>query len=233
MAFKYVLLAALVAVARAGVAPLHGAPVAYAAAPVAAVAAEPYDPNPQYSFSYGVTDALTGDSKAQHEVRSGDVVQGSYSLIEPDGSRRTVSYSADPVNGFNAVVAKSPAVVAAAPVVKAVAPAPVAVAAPVAAVRAVAPAPVAAVRAVAPAAVSVAAPAAVSYAAPAAVGYAAPAAVGYAAPAAYGYAAPAAVRVAAPAAYGYAAPAAVSVHGAPVAYGAGASFLAAKAALHG
>ena len=36
------------------------------------------------------------------------MVQGSYSLIEPDGSRRTVSYAADPVNGFNAVVQKDP-----------------------------------------------------------------------------------------------------------------------------
>lgn len=31
-------------------------------------------------------------------------------MIEPDGSRRTVDYTADPVNGFNAVVHKEPAV---------------------------------------------------------------------------------------------------------------------------
>lgn len=47
-----------------------------------------------------------GDNKAQEETRNGDVVQGSYSLIEPDGSRRVVSYAADPVNGFNAIVQK-------------------------------------------------------------------------------------------------------------------------------
>lgn len=29
---------------------------------------------------------------------------GSYSLIEPDGTQRVVEYTADPVNGFNAVV---------------------------------------------------------------------------------------------------------------------------------
>ncbi|KAK9499721.1 hypothetical protein O3M35_002715 [Rhynocoris fuscipes] len=63
-----------------------------------------YDPNPQYTYSYQVEDAVTGDSKAQSETRQGDVVQGSYSLIEPDGSRRTVDYTADPVSGFNAVV---------------------------------------------------------------------------------------------------------------------------------
>ncbi|XP_049771706.1 cuticle protein 21-like [Schistocerca cancellata] len=84
---------------------IRAAPVAIAAAAPAVVAAE-YDPHPEYSFSYSVNDATTGDSKAQHEARSGDVVQGSYSLAEPDGSIRTVDYSADPVNGFNAVVHK-------------------------------------------------------------------------------------------------------------------------------
>lgn len=63
-----------------------------------------YDPNPQYSFSYGVSDGLTGDSKSQHETRSGDVVKGSYSLIDADGHKRTVDYTADDHNGFNAVV---------------------------------------------------------------------------------------------------------------------------------
>nr|P81225.1 RecName: Full=Cuticle protein 21; AltName: Full=LM-ACP 21 [Locusta migratoria] len=101
------------------------APVAYAAP--AAVAAE-YDPNPQYSYAYNVQDALTGDSKAQQETRDGDVVQGSYSLVEPDGSIRTVDYTADPVNGFNAVVHKE-AGAHPAPVVAKVA-APVAYAAP-------------------------------------------------------------------------------------------------------
>ncbi|XP_046988321.1 cuticle protein-like [Schistocerca americana] len=163
MACKLIVLAAFVAVARAGylgapavyapgapiaaraytapvayAAPaLRAAPVAYAApavraAPVAvaapaAVAAE-YDPNPQYSYAYSVQDALTGDSKNQQESRSGDVVQGSYSLVEPDGSIRTVDYTADPVNGFNAVVHRE-AAAHPAPVVAKVA-APVAYAAP-------------------------------------------------------------------------------------------------------
>ncbi|XP_037962895.1 larval cuticle protein A2B-like [Plutella xylostella] len=78
--------------------------VAKVAAPV-----EDYDPNPQYSYAYDIQDALTGDSKSQQESRSGDVVQGSYSLVEPDGSRRIVEYTADPHNGFNAVVHKEPA----------------------------------------------------------------------------------------------------------------------------
>jgi hypothetical protein len=66
-----------------------------------------YDANPQYSFTYRVTDVETGDSKAQEERRNGDSVEGSYSIVEPDGSIRTVRYSADPVNGFNAVVERN------------------------------------------------------------------------------------------------------------------------------
>ncbi|XP_067013151.2 cuticle protein 21-like [Anabrus simplex] len=165
MAFKFVVFAALVAVARAGIlgapavyapgaplaarayaapaiaaAPLGLARAAYAApiaravaAPVAAAIDTDYDPNPSYSYSYDVQDALTGDSKGQQESRQGDVVQGSYSLVEPDGTTRTVEYTADPINGFNAVVHRGPAVapvaaVAAAPVAR-VAAAPVAVAA--------------------------------------------------------------------------------------------------------
>lgn len=83
-------------------APLVGT-VAKVAAPV-----EDYDPNPQYSYAYDIQDALTGDSKNQQESRNGDVVQGSYSLVEPDGTRRLVEYTADPHNGFNAVVHREP-----------------------------------------------------------------------------------------------------------------------------
>lgn len=77
-----------------------------AAAPVLAARTEFADAYPQYQFGYNVQDALTGDSKTQEETRDGDIVKGSYSLIEPDGSRRTVNYYADPINGFNAVVEK-------------------------------------------------------------------------------------------------------------------------------
>lgn len=58
----------------------------------------------KYDFSYSVHDPHTGDIKDQHEARLGDTVQGSYSLVEPDGNRRVVHYTADPHNGFNAVV---------------------------------------------------------------------------------------------------------------------------------
>lgn len=103
-------------------------PVAYAPkviAPAYAPPADEYDPNPSYSYSYDIKDALTGDYKTQQESRQGDVVQGSYSLVEPDGTLRVVDYNADPINGFNAVVHKEPAAHAVKAAVPAYAPAPV------------------------------------------------------------------------------------------------------------
>lgn len=93
------------------------------------VKAEPYDSHPAYNFLYEVQDPITGDSHGQYESRNGDVVQGAYALMDSDGTRRLVEYTADPVNGFNAVVTKQPtgkavvapavpAAYAAAPVVK-------------------------------------------------------------------------------------------------------------------
>lgn len=88
-------------------------------------APEPYDPSPKYSFGYDIQDGYTGDLKSQHETRHGDVVKGSYSLVDPDGTKRTVDYTADPHNGFNAVVRKEPlAYKAHAPIAVAPAPAP-------------------------------------------------------------------------------------------------------------
>jgi hypothetical protein len=63
--------------------------------------------HPKYSFKYAVNDYHTGDVKSQQEVRDGDLVKGQYSLVEPDGSVRTVDYTADKHSGFNAVVTKS------------------------------------------------------------------------------------------------------------------------------
>jgi len=76
--------------------------------------------DPQYQYGYHVSDALTGDQKSHTESRDGDVVKGQYSLVEPDGSVRVVSYTADDVHGFNAIVERQGAkVVAKAPVVHA------------------------------------------------------------------------------------------------------------------
>ncbi|CAH2256161.1 jg10394 [Pararge aegeria aegeria] len=73
------------------------------------------------SFSYGVADPYTGDFKSQVESRANNNVLGQYSLLESDGTRRTVDYAAG-AQGFNAVVRKDPALVAAAPISYAAAP---------------------------------------------------------------------------------------------------------------
>lgn len=104
--------AAPVIAAPAPVIAARAAPLVAAAPVVAARATEFADAYPQYQYAYNVQDSLTGDSKTQEETRDGDVVKGSYSLIEPDGSRRIVNYYADPINGFNAVVQRDVPVVA-------------------------------------------------------------------------------------------------------------------------
>lgn len=110
--FQLFLFLGLTALVRGAVVP--AVPVAAPAALAAPLAKlEEFDPAPQYSFAYDVQDALTGDSKAQYETRNGDIVQGSYSLIEADGTRRIVEYTADPINGFNAIVTKEPIATAA------------------------------------------------------------------------------------------------------------------------
>ncbi|XP_025602571.2 larval cuticle protein A3A-like [Athalia rosae] len=143
MFHKFGLFFALAAAVNAGVIPV--APAGPALARI-----EDFDPAPQYSFAYDVQDSLTGDSKAQYETRNGDIVQGSYSLIEPDGVRRIVDYTADPVNGFNAVVSREPSaalavapvVARASPVVAAAPAAVIAKASPLVAAAPVAAAPV-------------------------------------------------------------------------------------------
>ncbi|XP_073951624.1 uncharacterized protein [Choristoneura fumiferana] len=110
-------------------APVHYAAPAYHAAPVHAVHAAPVHAvhaapahheeahyvdeyaHPKYGYSYSVEDPHTGDHKSQHETRDGDVVKGEYSLLQPDGSFRKVTYTADHHNGFNAVVHNSPPVI--------------------------------------------------------------------------------------------------------------------------
>ncbi|XP_067013183.2 cuticle protein 19.8 [Anabrus simplex] len=75
---------------------------------LATAAKEPYDSNPKYNYGYNIDDGVSGDSKSLRETRDGDVVEGSYSLLEPDGTRRVVEYTVDSVKGFNAVVRRYP-----------------------------------------------------------------------------------------------------------------------------
>lgn len=106
--------------ARTVVAPVAAAPAALVQTPVLArISDDTIDPNPSYSFAYDVQDSITGDSKGHIESRANGIVQGQYNVAEPDGTRRIVDYTADPINGFNALVRKEPLVVAAQPVVAA------------------------------------------------------------------------------------------------------------------
>lgn len=58
-----------------------------------------------YHFQYAVHDPLTGDVKDQNEVSDGHGnVKGTYSLIEADGAKRVVEYTADDAHGFRALV---------------------------------------------------------------------------------------------------------------------------------
>ncbi|KAJ9591090.1 hypothetical protein L9F63_002371, partial [Diploptera punctata] len=68
---------------------------------------EEHHAHPKYEFKYGVHDGHTHDIKEQAEKRDGDKVEGYYKLVEPDGTTRTVHYTADKHNGFNAKVERS------------------------------------------------------------------------------------------------------------------------------
>lgn len=62
----------------------------------------------EYKYSYDIEDPTTGDTKSQYEVGQGNVVSGAYSVLDPDGTRRTVHYTADPKYGFKAIVTQEP-----------------------------------------------------------------------------------------------------------------------------
>ncbi|XP_069705145.1 cuticle protein 7-like [Periplaneta americana] len=68
---------------------------------------EHHHAHPKYEFKYGVKDEHTHDIKEQHEKRDGHKVTGYYKLVEPDGTTRTVHYTADKHTGFHARVEKS------------------------------------------------------------------------------------------------------------------------------
>lgn len=110
----------IIASIAAGLANCGYIPAPAAVAPIAQIVPDDH----QYAFGYDIKDSLTGDFKSQFESRIGGVVRGQYSLLEADGTKRIVDYTADPINGFNAIVRKSP-VFAASPVVPVAAPAPV------------------------------------------------------------------------------------------------------------
>ena len=60
--------------------------------------------SPNYSFGYSVADVRSGDAKTREETRDGDSVTGSYTVADPDGRLRRVTYTADKEHGFQATV---------------------------------------------------------------------------------------------------------------------------------
>ena len=124
---QFISLAAFLAVANAGILPsvYHPATTVVHSSPLYVKTVQPIvkqvevvkkmvevEPvaHPKYDFNYAVNDATTGDIKDQTESRDGDAVKGEYSLIDADGYKRTVTYTADDVHGFQAVVHREPLV---------------------------------------------------------------------------------------------------------------------------
>ncbi|KAM3962897.1 cuticular protein 66D [Aphomia sociella] len=69
---------------------------------------EDYDPNPSYQFGFDVNDDQYTNYQNRKEQRDGDVIKGSYSVVDSDGFVRTVTYTADPKEGFRAEVSRQP-----------------------------------------------------------------------------------------------------------------------------
>lgn len=61
-----------------------------------------------YEFQYHVDDHHTKDIKAHHEQAQNGKVHGQYWLIDSDGHKRIVDYTADDIHGFQATVRREP-----------------------------------------------------------------------------------------------------------------------------
>ncbi|CAG0884609.1 unnamed protein product [Darwinula stevensoni] len=63
-----------------------------------------------YQFGYQINDDTAGVYSGHKQERDGSgITRGQYSYIDPAGTRRTVTYTADPVNGYQADVQEQPA----------------------------------------------------------------------------------------------------------------------------
>ncbi|XP_070499672.1 cuticle protein 7-like [Chironomus tepperi] len=120
MALKLAVFACLISAAFAGIFKTYIPPVQYYLPPATATHA-PWKPAPawtpapppekpaNYEFKYDVNEPSTGDIKQQFEKAVDGAVKGQYWLVEPDGSKRVVDYTADAKNGFQATVKVIPA----------------------------------------------------------------------------------------------------------------------------
>jgi len=99
MVYKFVLLTCIISFACGGLLPPYVPPE--------------WKPLPEepanYEFKYDVNEPTTGDIKQQFEKAVDGVIKGQYWLIEADGSKRIVDYTADDKNGFQATVKNIPA----------------------------------------------------------------------------------------------------------------------------
>lgn len=69
---------------------------------------EEFESNPSYQFGFDVKDDEYTNYQNRKEVRDGNVIKGSYSVVDSDGFIRTVTYTADPKEGFKADVVREP-----------------------------------------------------------------------------------------------------------------------------
>ena len=65
-------------------------------------------PSPSYQFGFDVKDDEFTNYQNRKESRNGNVIKGSYSVVDSDGFIRTVTYTADPKEGFKAEVVREP-----------------------------------------------------------------------------------------------------------------------------
>jgi hypothetical protein len=113
MAFKFIALFALVAVAAALPQHYYEQPALVKSYQPAVVKKIAYDHQEHeepanYDFKYSVHDDHTGDIKEHHETANNGAVEGYYSLIDADGYRRIVHYTASHEHGFVAKVEREP-----------------------------------------------------------------------------------------------------------------------------
>uniref|UniRef100_A0A1B0GJ05 Putative cyclin-dependent serine/threonine-protein kinase ddb g0272797/ddb g0274007 isoform x2 n=1 Tax=Lutzomyia longipalpis TaxID=7200 RepID=A0A1B0GJ05_LUTLO len=64
--------------------------------------------NSSYQFGFDVKDDEYTNYQNRKEIRDGGVIKGSYSVVDSDGFIRTVTYTADPKEGFKAEVVREP-----------------------------------------------------------------------------------------------------------------------------
>jgi hypothetical protein len=113
MAFKFIALFAFIAAAGALPQHYYEQPALVKSYQPAVVKKIAYDHHEHeepanYDFEYSVHDDHTGDVKEHHESAKNGAVEGYYTLIDADGYRRIVHYTASHEQGFVAKVEREP-----------------------------------------------------------------------------------------------------------------------------